>query len=246
MTVESRPGVPTYSAGMPPVSTFCSWMISVLRFEPNVPRHRVGDVDAVEVVEVVARHAEVAADVAVVDARLRRRVAGLLRIVGQHARHELQVALIRAARRQRLGQLQRDVLPGRRAARVDDGRLGRDLHLLGHAADGERHADRCGLARAHEHVLVARGPEAGELDRDDVLRRRREADEQRAPADIGHAFALGDGVGRGGDDGRAGNRQPALILDEDFDGAGLRDLRRGWLARRSAASRTPPRTSRIV
>jgi hypothetical protein len=37
MTVESRPGVPTYSAGMPPVSTFCSWMISVLRFEPNVP-----------------------------------------------------------------------------------------------------------------------------------------------------------------------------------------------------------------
>ena len=36
-TLDSSPGAPTYSAGMPPVSTCCSWMISVLRLAPNVP-----------------------------------------------------------------------------------------------------------------------------------------------------------------------------------------------------------------
>ena len=37
MTLDSSPGAPTYSVGMPPVSICCSWMISVLRLAPNVP-----------------------------------------------------------------------------------------------------------------------------------------------------------------------------------------------------------------
>jgi hypothetical protein len=37
ITFDSRPGTPTNSAGIPPVMTFCSWMISVFRFAPNVP-----------------------------------------------------------------------------------------------------------------------------------------------------------------------------------------------------------------
>ncbi len=85
---------------------------------------RIGHVDAVEVIEVVARDAEIAADVAVVDPRLRRRVTRLLRVVGQHPWHELQVALVRATGRQRFCQLQGNVLPRRRAPRVDDRRLG--------------------------------------------------------------------------------------------------------------------------
>ena len=193
---------------------------------------RVGDVDAVEVVEVVARHADVAADVAVVDPRLRRRVAGLLRIVGQNARHELQVALVGAAGRQRFRQLEGDVLSGRRALRVDERRFGRDLHLLGHAADGQADAQRRGLARTHEHVLVARRTEARDLGGDDVLRRRREADKQRPPFRVGHRFTLGDAVSGGGDDGRAGNRETALILDDDFDCACLGDLRHRGAAER--------------
>ena len=107
---------------------------------------RVGHVDAVEVVDVVGRDADVAADVAVVHARPRGRVARLLRIVGHHARHQLQVALIAAAGRQRLGQLQRDVLAGRRARRVDERRLGGHLNLLGHSADRERDAEGRGLS----------------------------------------------------------------------------------------------------
>ena len=115
ITVESRPGVPDVLGRDATGEDLLLLDDLGVEVRAERPGHRVGDVDAVEVVEVVARHAEVAADVAVVDARLRRRVAGLLRIVGQHAGHELQVALVRAARRQRLGQLQRDVLPCRRA-----------------------------------------------------------------------------------------------------------------------------------
>ena len=36
-TLEMSPVAPMYSAGMPPVITFCSWMISVLRLAPKVP-----------------------------------------------------------------------------------------------------------------------------------------------------------------------------------------------------------------
>jgi hypothetical protein len=132
------------------------------------PADRIGDVDAVEIVVVVARHPEVAADVGVVDARLGGGVARLLRIVGQDARHELQVALIRTPRRQRFGQLQRDVGPGRGARRIDDRRIDRHLHLLGDSTDGERDANRRGLAGAHEDVLVARGLEAWQLRGDHV------------------------------------------------------------------------------
>ena len=69
---------------------------------------------------------------------------GCLRIVGQDAGHELQVALIRAPGRERLGQLQRDVLSGGRAADVDDRRLGGHLDLLGHPANlqGDWHCRR--------------------------------------------------------------------------------------------------------
>ena len=42
----------------------------------------VGDVDAVDVVEIVARDSRLAADVTVVQARLGRRVAGRLRVIG--------------------------------------------------------------------------------------------------------------------------------------------------------------------
>ena len=78
--------------------------------------HRVGDVDAVEVVDVVGRDADVAADVAVVEARPRRRIAARCLVVRHHAGNQLQVALVAAAGRQRLGQLEGDVLAGGRAA----------------------------------------------------------------------------------------------------------------------------------
>ena len=94
---------------------------------------RVGHVDAVEVVDVVGRNADGAADVAVVQARARRGVAARRLIVGHHAGHQLQVALVAAAGRQRLGQLQRDVLARDRVGHVDDRRARGDGHLLGDA-----------------------------------------------------------------------------------------------------------------
>ena len=143
-------------------------------------------------------------------------VPRLLRIVGQHARHELQVALIAAAGRERLGELQRDVLSGRRAADVDDRRFRGDLDLLGDAADAQRHAHGDGLAGANQHVLVAGRREAGQLGRDDVHGRWGEPDEHRASFAISHGFALRHGVGRLCDDIDPWNGEAALILHHDF------------------------------
>src|SRR5690606_32106059 len=64
---------------------------------------RIGDVDAVEVVDVVRRGADDAADVGVVHTRLG---GGIVAVAGLDARDELQVALVAAAGRQRFHDVQ--------------------------------------------------------------------------------------------------------------------------------------------
>ncbi len=188
------------------------------------PRLAVGHIDAVEVVEVVARHADVAADVAVVETGLGRRVAGLLRIVRHHARHQLQVALVATASRQRLGQPQRDVLSARGRRRIDDRRRRRDAHFLGDPAHRQRDAEHRGLAGAHEDVLEAARLEAGQGRRDDIGRRRFERDEDGLAGRVGHDGALGSGVGCRRGHGHARHGAAALIKDDHFNRAGTDHL----------------------
>ena len=144
----------------------------------------------------------------VVHARLGRGIPGRQGIVRQHAGDQLQVALIGAAGEQRLGELQRDVLAGLRGRDVDGRRFGRDLHLLGEAADFEADLEGRRLTGTDQNVLVARRREAAQLRAHDVLRRGRQADQDRA-ALVVVCLAFGDGVGRLRDDVDAGRTSPA-------------------------------------
>ncbi len=187
----------------------------------------VGDVDAVDVVEVVARDTRVAADVAVVQAGLGRRVAGRLRVVGQHPGHQLQVALVAAAGGDRLGQVEGDVLGDDRAGHVDHRRRGGHHDRLGHVADGQTHRQRRGLARADQHAGLPARPEAGQLHRHHVAGGGVQGAQLGQTRGVRERDARRRGVLGGGGDGGAGDRKSVLIGGRDPDVPGRRDLRPG-------------------
>ena len=185
-------------------------------------RHRVGHVDAVEVIQVVGRHAERAANVVVVQARARGRVARRAGIVRQDARHELQVALIGAARRQGFGQTQGDVRAGGRAPHVDEGRgLGRDRHRFLDAGEGQRGADRQHLRDADQLVLAHLLLEALHRDLHGVELGGLEQLQHGLAGLVGHRHALRGGVDRARFDRRARERLSLRIGHEHFNRAGI-------------------------
>ena len=187
---------------------------------------RVGDVDAFEVIEVVGRHAEVVVGLNVlpVHARTRRGVTGRVLAVRHHARNELQEALIRTAGRQRLGQPQRDVLPRRRALDVDDRRRRGHLHRLVETGDLQRDAQRRGLPRTHEHVLLRAVRKPRQHHHHAVLGRRRERFQYRRAGAVGYNGTLGDGVGCLGSNRDSRKAAAILILNDDLNRARGCDL----------------------
>ena len=189
-------------------------------------RHRVGHVDAIEVIQIVGRHAERAADVAVVQTGARGRVARRARIVRQDARHELQIALIRAARRQGLGQTQGDVLAGGRARHVDERRrLGRHRHCFLDARERQLAADRQDLSDADALILANLLLEALHRDLHAVELGGLEQFQYRLAGLVAHRHALRDGIDGAGFDGGTRKRLPLLIGHEHFDRARRRRLR---------------------
>ncbi len=180
----------------------------------------VGDVDALDVVDVVGGLADDTVDVREVDARADRRVAGRRR---EHPGDHLQEALVGAAGRHRVGELERDVGAGDRAGRVDQRRFGGDDHLLGDLGELQLDADDRGLAGADEDLLVARPGEPFEPRGDDPGVRRIERAQQRLAVRGGGRRALHQAV-RGLDrNGGPGQRRPIGVGDHDADRS-ARDL----------------------
>ncbi len=187
---------------------------------------RVGHVHAVEVEDVVGRDADGAADVAVVHARARGRIAGAVLVVGQHARHQLQVALVAAAGGQRLGELERDVLAGECAGHVDDRGDRGDRHRFGETGQSETEVERGGLPRTHQDLLAGLVLEALQVDRDRVLGRGRQRFEGGHALPVGDRRAAGDGVGGLGRHGDAGQSPAVGVGDHDLYRPSIGHLRR--------------------
>ena len=188
---------------------------------------RVGDVDAVEVVDVVGR-----------DAERRRRCRcsscpsatpgcrSCCWLVGHDARHQLQVALVAAAGRQRLGELQRDVLAGRRRSDVDERRARRrPAPLRSDPATCIVRAERRRLSRADQDLVARLSPRSPAARGHWCTGSKARALRARGAGGVGHDRALGDRVGRLGRHGDAWQPAAVLVCDDDLNGAGGRDLR---------------------
>src|SRR5690606_16948977 len=181
-------------------------------------RQRVGDIDAVEVVAVVPGGTDGTADVRIVQAGLRGRVAAG---GGLDARHELQVALVATAGRQRLHHVQ-----GQRGADgggggVDGGeRRTRDDHGV-EAGHAERITEAEVLAADNGDVAGGEVVVAGSVDDHGVVGRRIEALQADATVGLGHAGAADQAVGGTDRHGRAGKRGAVGAGDGDAQAAGF-------------------------
>src|SRR5690606_1745114 len=186
----------------------------------------VGDVDAVDQVDVVGGAAAGAADVAVVDAGLGRRVAAG---AGLHARDQLQVALVAAAGGQRFHHLQgqrgahggRGGVDGRQRGAGNDDRV-EGGGIAGGAAAAAQAVTQAEVA-AGNHRHVGRGVVlvAGRGNHHGVVGRRVEALQAHGAVIAGDAALADETVRRTDPHGCTGNRLPVSTGDADTQAAGI-------------------------
>ncbi|MNE25397.1 hypothetical protein D3C80_1187260 [compost metagenome] len=145
-------------------------------------RDRIGDVDAVQIIEVVRRGANGAVDVRIVDARTRRRVAA----AGLHAGNQLQVALVATSGRQGFHNAQRQggAHSGRR--HVDGGQRAAGHDDVVNSGGAQSVTDSQLLAADHGDAVCVVGCVAVSFDLDGIVRRRIQAHQACAARRVGY------------------------------------------------------------